>query len=141
MRPTYFTTSRGLESVATVWNLLDLTPFGRQEEWEDRPKGRPQSPPYQWWRPPRFDRLADTDRQDVPFGLELIQHGRQRDQGGPATMRVRLEGERQGPIVQADFHDPTAGASDPISDFDGATSQRRLDAQAVEGGWNDWIDA
>jgi predicted dithiol-disulfide oxidoreductase (DUF899 family) len=47
---TYFTTSRGLETVATVWNMLDLTPFGRQEEWEDTPKGRPQSPPYQWWR-------------------------------------------------------------------------------------------
>ena len=47
---TYFTTSRGLETVGTVWNLLDLTPFGRQEEWEDTPQGRPQSPPYQWWR-------------------------------------------------------------------------------------------
>jgi predicted dithiol-disulfide oxidoreductase (DUF899 family) len=47
---TYFTTSRGLETVATVWNMLDLTPFGRQEEWEDTPEGRPQSPPYQWWR-------------------------------------------------------------------------------------------
>jgi predicted dithiol-disulfide oxidoreductase (DUF899 family) len=46
----YFTTSRGLETVGTIWSLLDLTPFGRQEEWEDSPKGRPQSPPYQWWR-------------------------------------------------------------------------------------------
>ena len=25
-------------------------PFGRQEEWEDTPAGRPQSPPYEWWR-------------------------------------------------------------------------------------------
>ena len=47
---TYFTTARGLETVASVWNLLDLTPFGRQEEWEDTPRGRPQSAPYQWWR-------------------------------------------------------------------------------------------
>jgi predicted dithiol-disulfide oxidoreductase (DUF899 family) len=47
---TYFTSARGLETVATVWNLLDLTPFGRQEEWEDTPRGRPQSAPYQWWR-------------------------------------------------------------------------------------------
>lgn len=47
---TYFTTSRGLETVGTIWSLLDLTPFGRQEAWEDSPKGRPQSPPYQWWR-------------------------------------------------------------------------------------------
>jgi predicted dithiol-disulfide oxidoreductase (DUF899 family) len=47
---TYFTSSRGLETVGTIWSLLDLTPYGRQEEWEDTPKGRPQSPPYQWWR-------------------------------------------------------------------------------------------
>jgi predicted dithiol-disulfide oxidoreductase (DUF899 family) len=47
---TYFSSSRGLETVGTIWSLLDLTPFGRQEEWEDTPKGRPQSPPYQWWR-------------------------------------------------------------------------------------------
>jgi predicted dithiol-disulfide oxidoreductase (DUF899 family) len=47
---TYFTTSRGLETVGTIWSLLDLTPLGRQEEWEDSPSGWPQSPPYQWWR-------------------------------------------------------------------------------------------
>jgi predicted dithiol-disulfide oxidoreductase (DUF899 family) len=47
---TYFTSSRGLETVGTIWSLLDLTPLGRQEQWEDTPKGRPQSPPYQWWR-------------------------------------------------------------------------------------------
>lgn len=47
---TYFTTSRGLETVGTIWSLLDLTPRGRQEEWEDSPQGWPQSPPYQWWR-------------------------------------------------------------------------------------------
>ena len=47
---TYFTSSRGLETVGTVWSLLDLTPFGRQEEWEDTPEGRPQSAPYRWWR-------------------------------------------------------------------------------------------
>ena len=47
---TYFTTSRGLETVGTLWSLLDLTPLGRQEEWEDSPQGWPQSPPYQWWR-------------------------------------------------------------------------------------------
>lgn len=47
---TYFTTSRGVEALGSVWTFLDLTPFGRQEEWEDTPDGRPQSPPYQWWR-------------------------------------------------------------------------------------------
>ena len=47
---TYETTSRGVEALGSVWTFLDLTPYGRQEEWEDTPAGRPQSPPYQWWR-------------------------------------------------------------------------------------------
>jgi len=32
------------------FNLLDLTAFGRQEEWEDSPAGWPQTPPYSWWQ-------------------------------------------------------------------------------------------
>ena len=47
---TYFTSRRGLEAVGTVWTLLDLTPLGRQELWEDTPPGRPQSEPFGWWR-------------------------------------------------------------------------------------------
>jgi len=47
---TYFTSRRGLEAVGTVWTLLDLTPLGRQELWEDTPPGRPQSEPFDWWR-------------------------------------------------------------------------------------------
>jgi predicted dithiol-disulfide oxidoreductase (DUF899 family) len=47
---TYFTTQRGMEPLGTVWTLLDLLPFGRQETWEKSPEGRPQSPPYRWWR-------------------------------------------------------------------------------------------
>jgi predicted dithiol-disulfide oxidoreductase (DUF899 family) len=47
---TYRTRSRGVEALGSVWTFLDLTPFGRQEEWEDTPPGRPQTPPYQWWR-------------------------------------------------------------------------------------------
>lgn len=47
---TYFTSQRGVEALGSVWTFLDLTPYGRQEEWEDSPKGWPQTPPYQWWR-------------------------------------------------------------------------------------------
>ena len=47
---TYFTSSRGVEALGSVWTLLDLTPLGRQEEWEDSPAGYPQSRPYEWWR-------------------------------------------------------------------------------------------
>ena len=47
---TYFTSGRGVETLGPVWTLLDLTPFGRQEAWEDSPEGYPQTPPYAWWR-------------------------------------------------------------------------------------------
>ena len=47
---TYFTTNRGVEALGSVWPLLDLTPLGRQEEWEDSPEGYPQEKPYEWWR-------------------------------------------------------------------------------------------
>jgi predicted dithiol-disulfide oxidoreductase (DUF899 family) len=47
---TYFTTSRGVEMLGSVWTFLDLTPLGRQEEWEDSPDGYPQGKPYEWWR-------------------------------------------------------------------------------------------
>ncbi|WP_319520238.1 DUF899 domain-containing protein [uncultured Martelella sp.] len=47
---TYYTTGRGVETLGTVWTLLDLTPLGRQEDWEDAPEGTPQTRPYRWWR-------------------------------------------------------------------------------------------
>jgi predicted dithiol-disulfide oxidoreductase (DUF899 family) len=47
---TYFTTNRGTEALGSVWTFLDVTPLGRQEEWEDSPPGYPQTKPYQWWR-------------------------------------------------------------------------------------------
>ncbi|MGH7820758.1 MAG: DUF899 domain-containing protein [Candidatus Binatia bacterium] len=47
---TYFTSGRGVEALGSVWTLLDLTPLGRQEEWEDSPPGYPKTPPYEWWR-------------------------------------------------------------------------------------------
>lgn len=47
---TYFVNGRGAEAFTPTWAILDITPFGRQEEWEDTPAGRPQTPPYHWWR-------------------------------------------------------------------------------------------
>nr|WP_020476406.1 DUF899 domain-containing protein [Zavarzinella formosa] len=47
---TYFTTARGTEKIGTVWSLLDVTPLGRQEKWEDTPAGRPQQEHFKWWR-------------------------------------------------------------------------------------------
>ena len=48
---TYFTTARGVDRLRFDLNVLDLTPYGRQEAWEDSPEGWPQTPPYEWWRP------------------------------------------------------------------------------------------
>jgi predicted dithiol-disulfide oxidoreductase (DUF899 family) len=47
---TYFTDQRGVEALGSNWTFLDLTPLGRQEDWEDSPAGYPQTPRYQWWR-------------------------------------------------------------------------------------------
>jgi predicted dithiol-disulfide oxidoreductase (DUF899 family) len=46
---TYLVNSRGDEAMGGTWAYLDITALGRQEEWEDSPKGYPQTPPYQWW--------------------------------------------------------------------------------------------
>jgi predicted dithiol-disulfide oxidoreductase (DUF899 family) len=47
---TYFTKGRGVEELGTHWSYLDMTPLGRQENWEDSPAGYPQTQPYDWWR-------------------------------------------------------------------------------------------
>jgi predicted dithiol-disulfide oxidoreductase (DUF899 family) len=46
----YFTAGRGVEALGSIWTFLDLTPLGRQEEWEDSPSGRAGTAPYTWWR-------------------------------------------------------------------------------------------
>jgi predicted dithiol-disulfide oxidoreductase (DUF899 family) len=43
---TYNTTSRGVDRLVFVNSILDLTPYGRQEDWEDSPPGWPQNPTY-----------------------------------------------------------------------------------------------
>lgn len=43
---TYSAYTRGLGLLATHYNYLDLTPYGRQEDWEDSPEGWPQKPTY-----------------------------------------------------------------------------------------------
>ena len=43
---TYNTTARGVDRLLFVNNILDLTTYGRQEDWEDSPPGWPQHPTY-----------------------------------------------------------------------------------------------
>ena len=46
---TYNTQGRGSEQLSHSFPLIDLLPYGRQEEWQDSPEGWPQSPTYSGW--------------------------------------------------------------------------------------------
>jgi len=43
---TYSVYARGTEGLTDGYSLLDTTPYGRQEDWEDSPPGWPQHPTY-----------------------------------------------------------------------------------------------
>ncbi|MAT04294.1 MAG: hypothetical protein CL424_04530 [Acidimicrobiaceae bacterium] len=53
---TYSTQGRGTEQLGHTFGLLDLLPYGRQEDWQDSPEGWPQSPTYSRW--PTSDAFA-----------------------------------------------------------------------------------
>lgn len=46
----YYTTARAAEELSSIWALLDITPFGRQEEWQDAPDGISQDRAGSWMR-------------------------------------------------------------------------------------------
>ena len=46
---TWHTDGRGTEQLSYTFALVDLLPWGRQEEWQDSPEGWPQSPTYSGW--------------------------------------------------------------------------------------------
>jgi predicted dithiol-disulfide oxidoreductase (DUF899 family) len=57
---TYNTQGRGTEQLGHVFGLIDLLPYGRQEEWQDSPDGWPQAPTYSHWAPAEaFARYAE----------------------------------------------------------------------------------
>ena len=58
---TYFVDKRGDEALGTTWSYLDITPFGRQEKWEDSPEGYPQTQAYVWWN------YHDAYEEATPF--------------------------------------------------------------------------
>lgn len=47
---TYFTSGRGVEQPCNTFGLLDVTPWGRQETWQEAPEGWPQEPAHRWLR-------------------------------------------------------------------------------------------
>lgn len=46
---TWHTAGRGTEQLGHTFSLLDILPWGRQEEWQDVPDGWPQRPTYSGW--------------------------------------------------------------------------------------------
>jgi predicted dithiol-disulfide oxidoreductase (DUF899 family) len=57
---TYNTQGRGVEQLSHSFPLIDLLPYGRQEEWQDSPEGWPRSPTYSGWAPSEaYARYAD----------------------------------------------------------------------------------
>jgi predicted dithiol-disulfide oxidoreductase (DUF899 family) len=43
---TWNTVSRGVDRLMFLHNILDIAPYGRQQDWEDSPEGWPQAPTY-----------------------------------------------------------------------------------------------
>jgi predicted dithiol-disulfide oxidoreductase (DUF899 family) len=66
---TYWTTIRGVEAMDNSYRLLDLTVYGRQETWEDSPRGWPQP-----WGPD-----SELGHQYRSNGRPLAQWSRLRD--------------------------------------------------------------
>ena len=58
---TYYTGNRGVEHLGSHWSYLDLTPFGRKEDWEDSPKDWPQKETYTTIK--RHDMYEDDGRE------------------------------------------------------------------------------
>ena len=48
---TYNTQGCGTEQLSHTFPLIDLLPYGRQEDWQDSPEGWPQSATYTRWSP------------------------------------------------------------------------------------------
>ncbi|MDD4867725.1 MAG: DUF899 family protein [Mycobacterium sp.] len=46
---TWHTDGRGTEQLSHVFGLIDVLPYGRQENWQDSPDGWPQYPTYSRW--------------------------------------------------------------------------------------------
>ena len=59
---TWHTSGRGVEQLTYTFALIDVLPYGRQEEWQDSPEGWPQGPAYSGWLDsPDIARLYGTE--------------------------------------------------------------------------------
>ena len=80
---TYFINNRADEAMGSLWSYLDITPLGRQETWEDSPKGYPQSAPYKWWN---WHDNYDAEPTHDPRWIDVIT-----DPSGAAARRSEAE--------------------------------------------------
>jgi hypothetical protein len=73
---TYWTTGRGDEVMSPLFGLLDMTAYGRREEWEDSPEGWPQFPTHSFLRtdehgaassPRKSAELANASARSFPL--------------------------------------------------------------------------
>jgi predicted dithiol-disulfide oxidoreductase (DUF899 family) len=46
---TWHTNGRGVEQLSHTFALIDVLPWGRQEQWQDSPEGWPKRPTYSGW--------------------------------------------------------------------------------------------
>ncbi|MGI5220460.1 DUF899 domain-containing protein [Nocardia sp. CA-290969] len=64
---TWHTNGRGTEQLSYTFALVDILPWGRQEEWQDSPDGWPKSPTYsKWLDSPDVARLYGPDADATP---------------------------------------------------------------------------
>jgi Bacterial protein of unknown function (DUF899) len=82
---TYWTTARGVEAMDNSYALLDMTVYGRQEEWEDSPTG---------W--PKREHLFRTVRDAAGQHLQPSRHRHSefRRYGRPTAQWSRLKARR-----------------------------------------------
>ena len=81
---TYFVDGRGDEVLGGIWGYLDITPLGRQEDWEDSPEGYPQTPANVW--------LRRHDEYDAPAGSEAAAGMAEQVERGRAAGQTKSSG-------------------------------------------------
>jgi hypothetical protein len=100
---TYNTTSRGVDRLLFVRNILDLTPYGRQEDWEDSPPG---------YSPARAGQAVTTG--SAHRSGEEIRGGRDSAGVEPLAGRYRLKGSgiADGSLSRSSDRLPTVCSAD-----------------------------
>jgi predicted dithiol-disulfide oxidoreductase (DUF899 family) len=80
---TWHTSGRGTEQLSHTFPLIDILPWGRQEDWQDSPSGWPQSATYERW----FD-SPDIARLYGPAAQSQHQLTEERTSGCPSCERT-----------------------------------------------------